>query len=174
MGGARAAGGRAIAVAGLFLLVVSASMSPALAADDAANGLRADLDGRPLDLVKVGKYFCHDFDYPVIHCFSKPSALEASATARVGQLTSATAVNYAIIYEFTSYQGAYMYLSQDYSLLSLLGWNDRISSLKALNSQTGVFWTDWLYSGSPWTFCCNSQVPWLGTYDNAFSSVYRN
>ena len=33
--------------------------------------------------------------------------------------------------------------------------------------------TDWLFGGSSWPFCCNSQVASLGSYDNTFSSVQR-
>ena len=58
-------------------------------------------------------------------------------------------------------------------MLVLLGWNDKVSSFKARNGETGRLWVDWWYSGSSWSFCCNSQVPYLGSYDNTFSSVQR-
>jgi hypothetical protein len=38
---------------------------------------------------------------------------------------------------------------------------------------SGKFWTDWLYSGNYWYFCCNSQVSSLGRYDDTFSSVFH-
>jgi hypothetical protein len=37
----------------------------------------------------------------------------------------------------------------------------------------GRFWTDWLYSGTQYPFCCSTQVPSLGSVDNTFSSVQR-
>ena len=66
-----------------------------------------------------------------------------------------------------------MHVSQDYSALATIGWNDRISSFKARNSETGAFFTDWFYSGSSWPFCCNTQQPTLNAYDNLFSSIRR-
>jgi len=57
--------------------------------------------------------------------------------------------------------------------LITIGWNDRMSSFKARNGETGRFWTDWFNGGSSWPFCCNSQVSGLGAYDNTFSSVQR-
>lgn len=175
MGGASSARARVVAVAGLFVLFIGLSPGIAAAGDKPPDGLHADLDGKPLDLVNVGAYFCQDFDYPRIHCFSSPTALEASVSVTLNAAaSSATTVNYVIVYEFTSYQGAYMYMSQNYSLLGLIGWNDRISSFRGLNSQAGVFWTDWLYSGTMFSYCCNTWYGSLGSFDNTFSSVYRN
>jgi hypothetical protein len=142
-----------------------------VAAADPGNGtnLRADLDGRPIALVDVGKYFCEDFTSPMIHCFSRAAALEASVT------TAATSgVNYVIVYEYQSYAGAYMYISQDYTVLAGIGWNDRISSFVALNSETGHFFSDWFYGGGQYGFCCNWQIPGLGSWDDTFSSVHRH
>ncbi|HJP89025.1 MAG TPA: hypothetical protein VJ850_08330 [Candidatus Limnocylindrales bacterium] len=147
--------------------------------------LHADLDGTPIDLVDVGKWYCHDFAYPAIHCFSDPAALEAATSSELVTLgsnrtltadatTAAAGVNYVIVYEFTTYQGAYMYMSEDYSILATIGWNDRISSFVVLNSQSGAFWTNWLYSGTRYNFCCNQSVASLGTFNDTFSSVFRN
>ena len=66
-----------------------------------------------------------------------------------------------------------MYMSDDYQVLATIGWNDRISSFIVKNSMTGKFWTDWFYGGSYYYFCCNSQVQYLGGYDNTFSSVFH-
>lgn len=143
--------------------------------------LTASLDGRPIKLADVGKWYCHDFAYPAIQCFSDPNQLDGSTSAnRLDGSTSAAitaaaaGVTYITVYEFTTYQGAYMHMSEDYSMLSLLGWNDRISSFKVKNSQSGVFWTDWLYSGTRYTFCCNQSLGSLGSFNDTFSSVFRN
>ena len=132
--------------------------------------LHADLDGIPIALVEVGKHYCEDFTAPAIHCFGRATALESSvktlaATAGTG--------NYVIVYDYTGYAGPYMYISQNYTVLATLGWNDRISSYVALNSEYGHFFTDWFFSGTSYGFCCNQQVPALGTFDNSFSSVHR-
>jgi hypothetical protein len=171
---ARSVHARLTAIIGLVIGIGLLLPMPVFAASP-SGGLRADLDGRALDPVKVGRYYCQDFDYPDIHCFSTPAALEASVSPilSAASLSTATAVNYVIVYEFTSFQGAYMYMSEDYSILGWIGWNDRISSFKGLNSQSAVFWTDWLYSGTRFSYCCNVQYISLGSYDNTFSSVFR-
>jgi hypothetical protein len=176
MGRARSVSVRAAAATGFLLLFAILVPGQGLAVDSTGTTLRADLDGKPLDLVQVGRYYCEDFDYPVIHCFTRPAALEATVSAKLSGMTadSTTSVNYVVVYEYTSYQGAYMYMSQDYSILATIGWNDRISSLRVLDSSGGVFWTDWLYSGTPWSFCCTNWFSSLGSFDNTFSSVYQN
>lgn len=131
--------------------------------------LTAFLDGVAIPLADVSRYYCDDFSYPTITCSQSPLASATRSTF----MTLAAAVEYVTIYDQPSYAGSWMNVSQDYAALSLIGWNDRISSFRAKNSETGRFTTDWLYGGSQWSFCCNSQLPSLGGYDNTFSSVQR-
>lgn len=142
---------------------VTSAASPAVVAPSAMLG------GRPIELARVGTLHCHDFRWPQIECFATATELDADASAAL----AATAVDYVRIFENGAYNGASMYLSQNYTILALIGWNDRISSFKALNSETGSFHTDWFYGGSEYTFCCNQNVMSLGSYDNTFSSVRR-
>jgi hypothetical protein len=132
----------------------------------------ADLDGKPIALKDVGKWYCQDFEHPTIHCFTNPAALEADVSGAL-RVASATAVTYVVVYDYTLYQGGYMYMSDDYQALSVIGWNDRISSISVRNSMSGKFWTDWFYTGTGYYFCCNSQVSYLGNFDNTFSSVFH-
>jgi hypothetical protein len=130
--------------------------------------LTATLDGKPIPLEDVGKYFCDDFAYPEIQC-SRSRLLPDARAMLVGIL----AVDYVTIYDQAGFGGAYMNISQDYSVLALIGWNDRISSFKARNNETGTFYTDWFYGGGPWSFCCSGQAANLGGANNTFSSVLR-
>jgi hypothetical protein len=130
--------------------------------------LTATLDGKPIPLEDVGKYFCDDFAYPQIQC-SRSRLLPDARAMLVGIL----AVDYVTIYDQAAFGGAYMNISQDYSVLALIGWNDRISSFKARNNETGTFYTDWFYGGGPWSFCCSGQAANLGGANNTFSSVLR-
>jgi hypothetical protein len=127
------------------------------------------LDGKPIPLQDVGTHYCDDFSYPEIKCSSTP----VLAAARATLVTLLTAVDYVSIFDLANYSGAYMNVSQDYSALSLIGWNDRISSFKGRNSESGTFYTDWFYGGAWWTFCCNQQTANLSTYSNTFSSILR-
>jgi hypothetical protein len=158
---------RALA-ASLLLLSVFLTPEAVSASQDGSGRLAADLDGKPINLVDVGKWYCEDFSYPAIHCFSRAAELEV----RVASVLGTTSLDYVVIYDFTTYSGSYMYVSQNYDILALIGWNDRISSLRSINSQAGHFFVDWFYGGTAWGFCCNSQYSSLGGFDNSFSSVH--
>ena len=143
--------------------------------------LRAELDGRPIPPAAAGQFFCHDFDYPLIRCYSTAVALEDSLAGAGGSTESSLSTaaygagDYLTVYSEPSYASAYAHLSQNYDALWTIGWNDRISSFKVRNSASGRFWQDWYQQGWSYAFCCNSQVPSLSSsWDNQFSSVYRN
>jgi hypothetical protein len=146
------------------LLLFPAGVS---AAAPAQPKLTATLDGRPLKLSSVADWYCDDFSYPVITCFSDTPTL----TARDAAVLATTSIEYTTIYDFTSYTGSFMHVSQDYTVLASIGWNDRISSFVGKNSLDGHFYTDWFYGGTGYYFCCNQNVPSLGAYDNTFSSI---
>ena len=67
---------RRLRVAGALALGAICLVTPVIQAKQPE--LRADLDGRPIDPAQASSYFCHDFDFPQIHCFSTPSELEAA------------------------------------------------------------------------------------------------
>jgi hypothetical protein len=158
----------ALAVAAAVIASTSAHPRVAVAAQQKIT-VSATLDGRPIPLIDVAKYYCDDFAFPVITCSTDAAQIEA----RVFAPLSATAVDYVTIYDAAGFGGAWMHVSQDYAGLWSIGWNDRISSFKGRNGESGRFWTDWYYSGSYWAFCCNQQLASLGSYDNTFSSVLR-
>jgi hypothetical protein len=155
--------------AGLLLISLFAPIS-ASASDPGNTDLKALLDGKPIPLDEVGKWYCEDFGYRVIHCFSDPKALETE----VAPSLATASVTYVVVYEYPTFQGAYMYISDNYTVLGVIGWNDRVSSFSVRNSMSGWFWVDWFYGGTGWSFCCNSQVGSLGSFDNSFSSVFHN
>jgi hypothetical protein len=142
-----------------------------------AKGIVADVDGDPIKSVLISSMYCHDFDFPRIHCFRSAADLEASLAKRrrVAAAPSFGVNDYVTIFDGPNYSGSFMDVSQNYDVLFSIGWNDRISSYKARNSASGTFWTDWFASGTARNFCCNTNVSSLpGGLDNAFSSVYRH
>lgn len=153
----------------LAILTALAVPPIAAAASPTAEEPYAVLAGTRIDLARVGTLHCHDFRWPEIECFATARDLETNASA----VLAAAAVDYVRIFENTSFGGVSMYVSQDYSVLVLIGWNDRISSFKALNSETGSFYTDWFYGGTRYGFCCDQSVATLGSFDNTFSSMQR-
>ena len=146
--------------------------SPAMAAQPE---VAVTLDGRPIPVSAIPEHDCHDLEFPVIRCFSGAGArdLAVSAEVEIVGTESVTAVAYVTIYDLTGFAGSSFVVSQNYDVLATIGWNDRVSSFKGRNSETGRFNVDWFAGGSAWAFCCNQQVSSLGGFNNAFSSVYR-
>jgi hypothetical protein len=166
----RLVGWPVVALVAVGLLTATLRPSTLSAAQLGSAQLAADLDGKTIALAEVGNWYCHDFSWPKIHCFSTGPQLELA----VASFTSTSSITYMTVYDYTTYQGPYMYFSQDYTVLATIGWNDRVSSFIVHNSQSGVFWTDWFYTGTRFTWCCNQGWASLGSYDNVFSSIYRS
>lgn len=163
-----------VMVALLGLLLGTTPSALAGAVDDGPRS--ADLDGKPIALSSVALYHCHDLDVTVIHCFRRAAERDASienASAGLGGALAVAAVVYVTMYENASYGGASMAVSQDYDILATIGWNDRVSSYKGRNAETGRFYVDWFAGGISDSFCCNQWVSTLGSFNDAFSSVYR-
>jgi len=156
----------------LGLLMALAVSSPARAA---APEIRATLDGRDIPIAEVARHHCHDLDFPVISCFAKATDRDTSVSVELGQvqLAAAAGVPYVTVYDFSGFTGSSMVISQDYDALVTIGWNDKVSSFKGRNSETGRFYVDWFHGGTSYSFCCNQQTSSLGGFDNTFSSVYR-
>lgn len=155
------------------VLLVLIPPTPALAATP---DVVATLDGRPLAVVDIPDYQCHDLEYPVIRCFRKgvDRDLSMSIDLGVAQLSLATSVVYVTVYDSPNFAGSSFSISQNYDALATVGWNDRVSSFRVRNSVTGRFYVDWFGGGGSWAFCCNYTYQTLGSYDNTFSSVYRS
>jgi hypothetical protein len=158
-----------------LLFGVLLALLPSTPAMAAAPEVRATLDGRPIPVSEIPDHDCDDLDYPLIRCFTGAPDGDASAVVEIGplRLAGTAGVAYVTVYSGAGFSGSSLVISQDYDTLAVVGWNDRISSFKGRNSETGKFNTDWFGSGSTWNFCCNQQTGNLGSYDNTFSSVYR-
>jgi hypothetical protein len=177
------------ALVGALILGNLATTSAMAAAPPTVEGssaiLRADLEGTPIKVTDVSAYYCHDFDYPELHCFATSEALEEALIGEAWpsgpRSLSATMVtaafgpnDYVTIYSGSSYAGTFAHLAQNYDSLALIGWNDNVSSFKGRNSRRGVFREHWFAGGATTTFCCNQNIPSLPSgVDNTFSSVYR-
>jgi hypothetical protein len=137
--------------------------------------LAATLDGRPIPVSAIPKHDCHDLEFPIVRCFGDAATRDLAVSAEIGIVgtEAVTAVAYVTIYDLTGFAGSSFVVSQNYDVLATIGWNDRVSSFKGRNSETGRFNVDWFAGGSSWSFCCNQQVASLGSFNNAFSSVYR-
>ncbi len=153
------------------VLLAAAPSTPAMAATP---HVVATLDGRAIPVSQIGLYSCHDLEFPAIRCFRQPRDRNLALATSAGQLQVAAAgVVYVTVFDQALYGGSSMSISQNYDTLATIGWNDRVSSFKAKNSESGRLYVDWLHGGSGWNFCCNQSTGNLSTYDNSFSSVYR-
>jgi hypothetical protein len=162
-----------LALIGAVLLAASA-VQPAAASHPAR--VTADLNGRPIPVAEVGKHYCYDRDFPAIHCYSTADGLESARSSAAGlEPAAAQSTDFVIVYSGQTYSGNYFYISQNYDMLAVAGWNDRIRSYRVLNGSSGHYYTDWFGSGAVQSFCCNSAIPYLSaTFDAQFSSVYRS
>lgn len=143
--------------------------------------IRVDVEGRPIRARDVGRYHCHDFDYPQIHCFRTSRTLERAVAPRLaprskpgaalGEPLGTTALSYVRVYEHSYFGGSSAYFSVNYTDLRTIGWNDRISSFSGLNGSAGQFFTDIWYAASAYQFCCNQSVAQLNSWNDRFSSV---
>jgi hypothetical protein len=155
-----------------MVVAALALLSPrvAFAGGEGPRQVTAYLDGSPIKLKEVANWYCDDFSYPAIQCFRDAQQLED----RLQVTLAATAVTYVTVYDYAWYAGPYMHMSENYTALVFMGWNDRISSFKGRNSEDGHFYVDWYYGGTGYYFCCNQLAGSLGVFDNQFSSVHRN
>ena len=48
-----------------------------------ATAIEADLEGVPIPAAAISKYYCDDFDFPRIHCFTSPVELDASLSVEL-------------------------------------------------------------------------------------------
>jgi hypothetical protein len=141
----------------------------------ATDKVSATLGGHAISLEEAGKLSCHDFDYPVIRCFSSPAALQADVARRSGAgRAAALTIGYVTVFEHATYDGAQMSLSADQPWLSSIGWNDRISSFKSFGA-TGRFWENSPGGGLYYVFGSTAQISYVGnTYNDKFSAFDIN
>jgi len=167
----------------ILVLVLLVGALPATASDG-SSPLHADLDGRQIALERVSDFYCHDFDWPDIHCFATSESLEAAVAEVLGDAGSlgpdvvdpggSGGTPYIRVFDLSWYAGAYIYLSADYPDLGVIGWNDRISSYTGSNSQSSSLSVNIGYSGSTLLVCCNQKAATLSsTFDNKISSAMR-
>lgn len=165
----------------LVALVVATgvALAPVSAADPAGGQITADLEGRPIAVSEIPDWFCHDLDFPQIHCYRTPAKLEHALDLRItaalaGEVGTRAVIPYVIVYRDATYAGPNTAIAQPYDDLGLIGWNDMISSFKAVNGLSGHFATDARNSGRLYPgFCCNVQVSYVGdAWNDQFSSVY--
>jgi hypothetical protein len=162
-------------VASLFVLVTA----PASAAQGPR--LTADVEGRPIAPSASSGYFCHDFDYPRIHCFRSAAKLQAAlgtqAALDTGLLAapSAPAGTWVTVYSDATYAGFFFYLSHNYNNLGDIGWNDIISSFRVQVGFSGRFAQDAFSGGWQYFWYGYQNIPYVGSsYNDQFSSFYRS
>jgi hypothetical protein len=158
-----------------LLFGVLLSLLPTTSATAAQPEVAATLDGQPIPATSIAMHHCHDLEFPIIRCFRKAADRDLAASAEVGiaGIESVTAIAFVTMYDGSGFSGSSFLVSQNYDVLATIGWNDRVSSFKGRNSETGRFYVDWFAGGGSWAFCCNQQTASLGNFDNTFSSVYR-
>jgi len=140
--------------------------------------IRAELEGLPIPAVDVGRYACHDLDFPLIRCFDTAAELEAAVVehhtqqAPLGTTVTTTPGDYVKVFADRDLGGLPAYLSVSYDDLRIIGWNDRISSFEGL-AGGGTFYRDIFRNGVSYPFGPYQIVTYVGdAYNDTFSSVW--
>ncbi len=166
---------RRAGVAGLVLVALLLVLGAATTVATSAPMIRAELDGRPIAAVDVGRYACHDLDFPVIHCSGTPGELDSAMAARAERRdgpAGAVATSYVKVFPDRDLLGNPAILSAPYDDLSVIGWNDRISSFQGLAGAGGTFFEHIYRGGDAFPFSAYQIVTYVGDSDNdTFSSV---
>jgi hypothetical protein len=135
-------------------------------------GVRAMLDGEPITLKEATGLSCHDFDYPVLTCFTDSKQMEQVAAVRFAALEAlAAASGYIVVFENGTYGGASRTISRSYAYLGDIGFNDKISSFKSYGA-TGRFTEHAPPGGLVYFFSSSTWVSYVGdSYNDKFSAV---
>ena len=160
-------------------LILAATMTLIFTASTAARepttetDLSATLDGKPIPLGSAGAWPCHDFEYPIIRCFTTVDMLMSAIGPEGGDgvVAAAATTPHVTAYDFTYYGGTNpKVLSTDQEWLFLIGWNDVTSSFKSFGA-TGRWWENSPRGGLLYEYGATTQVPVLSsTYNNKFSA----
>jgi hypothetical protein len=158
----------------LSAILLASIFAPQVSADE----LRATLDGKRIRIERVANLNCHDFDYPVIRCFSTADLIAADIAARLDANTAAGARllfgGFVTVYQDSNYGTPSISLANDETSLSAIGWNDRISSLQSFGA-SGGFWEHAPSGGFLYGYGTTTQVPNLGgAYNDKFSAFIIN
>lgn len=143
-----------------------------------ANELSATLDGKRIRIDRVPELNCHDFDYPVIRCFSTAELIAADLEARMSAGDAAGArlleVGYVTIYQNIAYSCPCFNISNGETSLSSIGWNDRISSFIS-HGASGGFWEHSPSGGFYYGYASTTEVYYVGDfYNDKFSAFSIN
>jgi hypothetical protein len=159
--------------AGLVLLAVAAVTVLAPRLTSATGGIRAVMSGQPITLKAAERLSCHDFDYPILTCFETSAEMEKAAAERSAARAKMTAASsgYIVVFEHGTYAGTSRTLSQSYSYLGDIGFNDKISSFKSYGA-TGRFWEHAPPGGLIYFFYSTTRVSYVGdSYNDKFSAI---
>ena len=162
-------------VTGLVLVGVSLAVYAGSTRATSEPAIRAELEGKPIPATEVGRYACHDLDFPLIFCFRSPDELDAALAARpaghAGAPTPALA-GYVKVFPDRGLRGNPAVLTVRYDELSVIGWNDRISSFQGLAGAGGWFFEHIYGSARVYPFSAYQIVTYVGDrYNDTFSSV---
>lgn len=138
-----------------------------------STGIRAVMDGKPITLKEAETLSCHDFDFPVLTCFADSAQMEKAAAERFAERKAMAVASsgYVVVFEHGAYAGATRTISQSYSYLGDIGFNDKISSFKSYGA-TGRFYDNAPPGGLVYSFGGSTWVSYVGdTYNDKFSSV---
>ena len=163
--------------AALILSILVAAFSANNAAASNSPRQIAFFHGKEIPLSRVAQNHCHNALGSTILCFDSQAERDASLRRTIDaqrEMSPASdlSVNYVTFFADINFGGASFTTADPISDLGSIGWNDRISSFKSLNSGHPKWWKDISYSGPAWQWVAGSWVANVGSDANdQFSSV---
>ncbi len=155
--------GMLVSVAVVGILILVGRPTPV----DGAS-LAATLDGRPMALGGIPAHYCNDRSYPVIRCFSTPAAEELDASLA----SPDTGTFYVTWYQNSNFGGYSFSASRSYPDLSVIGWQDTISSFRAYNGSNPHWFEYTNYQGYAVYWGVNVSVSYVGdAFNDRFVGV---
>lgn len=164
----------------VIAMVVFGSALLAAPAVNASAGFRVTLDGQPSTVAEASQFHCHDVLPTEFQCFrlraARDRAVEKVVVPKRAGSTgvdplSASSTGYVVAYAAISYAGSSVVLSQNYSNLGTIGWDNIISSYKVFTGATGAFYEYTNYAGRYQEYCCFTNVWYVGdALNDRFSS----
>ena len=168
--------GRTAGMIAFLLTVVTSGVYPPPVGAGSEPVIVADLGGQPIPAVDVSRYHCEDLDFPRIHCYALAGDRDRAVAGRLAvQATGGLAIDataYVLIFQDAQFAGPSAYLTVAYDDLSVIGWNDRISSFKGQGGSGGTFFEHIYGGGFAYPFNAGQSVSYVGDpYNDKFSSV---
>ncbi len=132
--------------------------------------MAAYLNGTKIDGDEIHLWHCDDASAPVIQCYR--SEEERDDAIKSHGVTASDIGDYVTVYADENYDGGSFTMTGPYPNLSVIGWNDVVTSFKSRNGRHPRFYRDSGYGAPWWQWTTGAWIANVGSSANdQFSSI---